>query len=53
LLEVLTDPSHEEHDEMLQWVDGPFDAEAFDLAEKNALLERCDRPARQRRTPPR
>jgi len=31
LLEVLEDPDHEEHEDMLQWLGGPFDPEAFDL----------------------
>lgn len=30
LLEVLADPSDEDHDDMLEWVGGGFDAEAFD-----------------------
>lgn len=30
LLEVLADPDHEEHRDMLEWLDGDFDAEAFD-----------------------
>jgi len=30
LLEVLADPNHEEHDELLEWVGGRFDPEAFD-----------------------
>lgn len=31
LLEVLEDPEHEEHEDMLQWLGGPLDPEAFDL----------------------
>jgi hypothetical protein len=31
LLEVLEDPEHDEHEDMLQWLGGPFDPEAFDL----------------------
>ncbi len=38
LLETLSDPRHEEHDEMLEWIGGEFDAEAFDLDEINAVL---------------
>ena len=52
LLEVLTDPSHDEHEELLQWVGGAFDPEAFDLAETNAYLELYDRHTRQRRMRP-
>ncbi len=46
LLEVLVKPSHEEHDELLRWVGGEYDAEAFDLAETNANLELFDRLTR-------
>ena len=38
LLEVLADPDHEEHESMLEWVGGAFDAEHFDLAAVNAAL---------------
>lgn len=42
-LEAIADPSHPEHEEMLEWVGGDFDAEHFDLAETNDLLrEYCD-----------
>ena len=30
LLEILDDPSHPEHEETVEWLDGPFDPEAFD-----------------------
>ncbi len=33
LLEVLADPKHEEHAELLEWVGGRYDAEEFDPAE--------------------
>jgi len=36
----VTDPSHEEHDRMLEWVDGPFDPTEFDLANTNALMQK-------------
>jgi hypothetical protein len=32
-LEAIRDPTHEEHDAMLEWVGGHFDPEAFDLTE--------------------
>ncbi len=38
LLEVLADPKHEEHEEMLEWIGGAFDPEAFDLDEVNQAL---------------
>jgi len=46
LLEILADPSHEEHESMLEWVGGPFDSAAFnpaDIADQfrvGALAER-------------
>lgn len=30
LLDVLRDPTHEEHESMLEWLGGPFDPTAFD-----------------------
>lgn len=38
-LEAIADPKHEEHDELLEWVGGDFDPEAYDLDEVNAILE--------------
>lgn len=38
LLEVIHDPGHEEHDEMMEWLGGRFDAEEFDLDEINRKL---------------
>jgi hypothetical protein len=32
LVEVLADPSHEEHDDFLTWVGGAYDPTTFDLA---------------------
>ena len=37
-LKAIGDPGHEEHDAMLDWVGGEFDAEAFDLAAVNRSL---------------
>ena len=37
-LEAIRDPGHEEHDAMLEWVGGSFDAEAFYLASVNRML---------------
>jgi hypothetical protein len=53
LLEVLADPAHKEHEDLLSWVGGGFDPEAFDLAETNANLELYDRHTRRRRMPAR
>lgn len=38
LLEVLRDPAHEEHGEMLEWIGEDFDPEAFDVEDINAGL---------------
>lgn len=48
LLEVLADPSDEKHADMLAWVGGSYDPEAFNLDELNAALELYDRHTRQR-----
>ena len=39
-LEAIADPSHENHKQFLQWR-GPFDPEAFDLAEVQRQLHSC------------
>lgn len=49
LLEVLADPTDEEHEEMLEWVGGSYDPGAFDIDSLNAALELYDRHTRQRR----
>ena len=38
-LEVIRNPTHEEHEKMLKWVGGEFDAEEFDLADTNEALK--------------
>lgn len=38
MLQVVNDPSHEEHDEIFGWLGGEFDPEAFDLDEVNTAL---------------
>ena len=44
LRETLADPTHQEHEGMLEWLGletvAEFDPEAFDVAEANALLRR-------------
>jgi hypothetical protein len=37
-LEILADPSHEEHEEISEWMGGEWDAEKFDLKEVNRRL---------------
>lgn len=39
LLEVLADPSHDDHEHFTQWVGGSFDPTLFDLAAVNAALQ--------------
>lgn len=39
-LEAINDPKHPEHDDMLEWIGGTFDLEAFDLEEINRLLRK-------------
>jgi Plasmid pRiA4b ORF-3-like protein len=39
-LEAIQDPKHPEHEEMLEWVGGAFDPDAFDLDEVNTALRR-------------
>lgn len=38
LLRVLSDPTHAEHAEMLEWLGGPFDAAKFDATETDRAL---------------
>jgi Plasmid pRiA4b ORF-3-like protein len=38
-LEAIQDPQHPEHEEMVDWVGGAFDPEAFDLDEVNRELQ--------------
>jgi hypothetical protein len=38
LLEAIQDPRHERHEELLEWVGGEFDAEAFDTEAVNEEL---------------
>lgn len=39
-LEAIQDPKHERHDELLEWVGGHFDPEAFDVEMVNRRLKR-------------
>lgn len=39
LLAVLGDPSHQEHEELSEWVGGPVDPAEFDIAVVNARLQ--------------
>lgn len=37
-LEAIQDPEHEDYDMYIEWIDGDFDPEYFDLEDINALL---------------
>jgi hypothetical protein len=39
LLEILQDPASDEYQERLEWLDGPFDPDAFDRDEVNRRLQ--------------
>lgn len=49
MLEALNDPKHEEHEDFLDWLDGPWDATAFDLAATNRALAPLRRAAHTRK----
>lgn len=38
MLEALKDPNHEEHEELLEWLGGEFEPEAFEVEEANQIL---------------
>ena len=38
LLETISNPKHEDHEDMLEWLGGEFDPDAFDLEEVNTIL---------------
>jgi hypothetical protein len=38
LLEVIRDPTHEEHEEMMEWLGGEYDPEAFSVDDVNQGL---------------
>ncbi|HLE13238.1 MAG TPA: plasmid pRiA4b ORF-3 family protein [Anaerolineales bacterium] len=42
-LKAIRDPSHDEHEEYLNWIGGEFDPEAFDLEEVNTRLRSMGR----------
>jgi hypothetical protein len=39
-LEAIQDPNHPEHEDMMEWVGGQFDPEAFDVDEVNQYLKK-------------
>jgi hypothetical protein len=40
LLDTIKDPNHPEHEDMLEWLGGEFDPEAFDVEAVNKALKR-------------
>ena len=40
LLDILKDPEHQEYEDMVEWLDGEFDSEAFSIDEINERLSR-------------
>jgi len=48
LLDAISDPAHEEHEELLDWLGGGFDPEAFSVDEVNRRLA----PLQRRRNKP-
>ena len=48
-VEAISDPGHEEHTSVLEWIGGPFDPELLDVIAANDRLPR-PRAARRRET---
>ncbi len=42
LMEILSDPDNEEYDSMMDWLEGDFDPEFFDIEEVNEMLKEKD-----------
>ena len=42
LLEIISNPKHKEHKEMMEWLGGDFDPDYFDIQEINGLLKEED-----------
>jgi len=49
LLKIISDSSHPEHDEMLEWLGDQFEPERFDISETNSVLARIKRRGRTAR----
>jgi len=48
LLEAISDPEHEEHQDLLDWVGGSFDPESFSADAVNQRLQKKFRPVRKK-----
>ena len=44
LLEIIKDPTHEEHEAMMEWLGGEFDPEAFGIKKVNNYLKKLKFP---------
>jgi hypothetical protein len=44
LLEIITDPEHDEHESTLEWLGGKFDPEAFEIPAINKYLRKLKWP---------
>ncbi|HOU84561.1 MAG TPA: plasmid pRiA4b ORF-3 family protein [Spirochaetota bacterium] len=42
LIEILSDPDNEEYDSMMDWLEGDYDPEFFDMEEVNEMLKEKD-----------
>ena len=42
LLEIISNPKHEEYNEMMEWIGEDFDPAYFDLVEINEMLQKKD-----------
>lgn len=51
LLTIIADPSHAEHEEMLDWLGGEFDPTRFDIEAVNMVLARMKRRGPSKRSP--
>ena len=40
LLEIMSDPAHDEHEDMMEWLGEEFDPERFSLSEINTMLSK-------------
>jgi hypothetical protein len=49
LLEIITDPLHEEYHETIEWLGGSFDPEEFDIDRVNRALRRSHRASKPKR----
>ena len=50
LLKIIRNPAHEEYEEMMEWLGGPFDPEEFDIEDINPYLARYYKTTKPKRT---